>query len=39
MNSPEWLLRKLSEIPGLRVAMFSEKLWDGHQDVVACVKG
>jgi SAM-dependent methyltransferase len=39
VNSPEWLLRKLSEVPGLRVAMFSENLWDGHQDVVACVKG
>lgn len=39
VNTPEWLLRKVGEVPGLRVAMFSERFWDGHQDVVACVKG
>ena len=39
VNTPEWLMRKVSEVVGIRVAMFSEKFWDGHQDVVACVKG
>ena len=39
VNTPEWLLRKVGEIEGLRVAMFSERLWDRHQDVIACVKG
>ncbi len=38
VNTPEWLLGKASEIPGLRVAMFSERFWDGCQDVIACVK-
>jgi len=38
VNSPEWLLRKVSEVPAVRVAMFSEKFWDKHQDVIACVK-
>jgi len=38
VNSPEWLMARLGEIPGLRVALFTEKFWDGHQDVVACVK-
>jgi SAM-dependent methyltransferase len=38
VNKPEWLIQKLSQIPGLRIAMFSEKFWDGHQDVIACVK-
>jgi SAM-dependent methyltransferase len=38
VNTPEWLLCRISEIPSLRVAIFSEKFWDNHQDVIACVK-
>jgi SAM-dependent methyltransferase len=38
VNTPEWLLRKVSEIAGVRAAMFSERFWDAHQDVIACVR-
>jgi len=38
VNTPEWLLQKVGGIPELRVAMFSERFWDGHQDVIACVR-
>jgi SAM-dependent methyltransferase len=38
INTPEWLLKKVTGIAGLRVVMFSEKFWDRHQDVIACVK-
>jgi len=38
VNTPEWLLEQVTGIGGVRVAVFSEKLWDGNQDVIACVK-
>jgi SAM-dependent methyltransferase len=38
VNTPEWLMQKVTEIPGLRVAIYSEKLWDANQDVIACVR-
>ena len=38
VNSPEWLMRQISKMPEMRVVMFSEKFWDNHQDVIACVK-
>jgi SAM-dependent methyltransferase len=38
VNTPEWLLGKVGEIEGLRVVIFSERFWDGHQDVIACMK-
>ncbi len=38
VNTPQWLLQKITELKSLRVALFSEALWDGNQDVIACVK-
>jgi cyclopropane fatty-acyl-phospholipid synthase-like methyltransferase len=38
VNTPEWLIRKVCETPGLRIVVYSEKFWDNHQDVIACVK-
>jgi len=38
VNTPEWLMRRVCEVPGLRVVMYGEKLWDSHQDVLGCIK-
>jgi len=38
VNTPEWLMKKVTEVPNLRIVLYSEKFWDSHQDVIACVK-
>jgi SAM-dependent methyltransferase len=38
ISSPAWVLQELLKRPGLRLLSYTEKGWDNHQDVVACLK-
>jgi SAM-dependent methyltransferase len=38
VSSPAWVARTLAGHPGLRLVLFAEAAWDGHQDVVACAR-
>lgn len=38
LSSFSWILNEISKIKGFRVVLFSEKGWDNHQDVIACIK-
>jgi len=35
---PSWVVKQIEKRPGIKMIMYSEKLWDNHQDVVACIK-
>jgi SAM-dependent methyltransferase len=39
LSSPAWVMNQILEHTRLRVVMYTEKDWDNHQDVVACVRG
>lgn len=36
LAKPDWVLRRLQRCTDARVVLYSERLWDGHQDV-ACI--
>lgn len=36
--SPRWIFGELEKLPGLRLVTYTEKAWDGLQDVIACVR-
>ena len=38
VSSPAWVVGFLASRPELRLVLFAEAGWDGHQDVVACVR-
>jgi len=38
ISSPAWVLQELLKQPSLRLINYTEKGWDNHQDVVACMK-
>jgi SAM-dependent methyltransferase len=38
LSSPEWVMRQLAKLPELRIINFTERGWDNHQDVVACIR-
>ena len=38
LSSLGWVLAQVQRQPGLRVGSCIEHGWDGHQDVVACVR-
>jgi SAM-dependent methyltransferase len=38
VSSPAWVVRFLASRPELRLVLFAEAAWDGHQDVVACAR-
>jgi len=38
LSSPEWVIKQLRKYDKLRIIMFSERGWDNHQDVFACIK-
>lgn len=33
--TPEWLMQATTDLPGVTVALFTERFWDRHQDVLA----
>ncbi len=37
-SSPEWLMREVAKLPNMQIVNFSERFWDRHQDVLACIK-
>jgi SAM-dependent methyltransferase len=38
LSSPAWVLQQVLKQPDLRLINYTEKGWDNHQDVIACVK-
>lgn len=38
VSKPDWVLQRLQRCEGARVVLYSERLWDRHQDVVAIAK-
>jgi SAM-dependent methyltransferase len=38
ISDPAWVCRRILSVPGLRLVGLSEKAWDSHQDVFACVR-
>lgn len=38
LSKPDWVLRRLLRCDGGRVVLYSERLWDRHQDVAAIAK-
>jgi SAM-dependent methyltransferase len=38
LSSPSWVINHLLEHTELRLTLYTEKAWDNHQDVVACVR-
>ena len=38
LSSPAWVTAQLAHHPALQLIMLKEKLWDEHQDVVACCR-
>lgn len=38
LSSTSWVMNQIEKLPETRVAFFSERAWDAHQDVFACVR-
>lgn len=38
LTSPAWVCSQLEKWPDLRLLTYTERLWDDHQDVVACTR-
>jgi SAM-dependent methyltransferase len=38
VSSPAWVCARLARFPGLRLLGYTERLWDDHQDSVACTR-
>jgi hypothetical protein len=38
LSRPSWVVSYLERWPGLRLATFTERGWDDHHDVIACVR-
>ena len=38
LAKPDWVLRRLQRCAGARVVLYSERLWDRHQDVAAIAR-
>ncbi len=38
LSSPSWVCSQLEQFPKLRILSYTERLWDHHQDVVACMR-
>jgi SAM-dependent methyltransferase len=38
LSSPAWVVNQIVSVNGLRPVHFSERAWDNHQDVYACIR-
>jgi SAM-dependent methyltransferase len=38
LSSPAWVCSQLEKLAHVRLLTYTERLWDNHQDVVACVR-
>ena len=36
--TPRWIFDAVEKLPGMRLVTYTEKAWDGLQDVIACVR-
>jgi len=38
LSAPSWVCAQIEQLPDVRIALYAERAWDDHQDVVGCVR-
>lgn len=38
VNTPQWLINEITQLSEMRIALYAERLWVRHQDVIACTR-